>query len=71
MSFVITAETASEPEALEIPDVFIRDAFVEPFSLPPERRRSRGILQRSSRIRDDSGAHMGMRLVRVIRAAFP
>ncbi len=58
------AETASEPDAFEIPDVFLGDAFVEPFSLPPERRRSRGMLHRSARIRDDSGGHGGTRLVR-------
>ena len=61
---VDAADTASEPGTFEIPDVFIGDAFVEPFSLPPERRRSRGMLHRSARIRDDSGAHVGTRLVR-------
>ena len=58
----LCADTASEPETFEIPDVFIGDAFVEPFSRPPERRRGR--LQRSATIRDDSRNHMGMRLVR-------
>ena len=58
------AETASEPDAFEIPDVFIGDAFVEPFSLPTERRRGRGMLHRSARLRDDSGTHVGTRLVR-------
>lgn len=58
------AETASQTEAFEIPEVFIGDAFIEPFSLPPERRRSSRMLQRSGRLREDSGPHIGMRLVR-------
>lgn len=62
--YLDAAETASEPGTFEIPDIFIGDAFVEPFSLPPERRRSRGMLHRSARIRDDLGAHVGTRLVR-------
>ena len=40
------------------------DAFLEPFALPPERRRSSRMLQRSPGFRGDSGHHTGMRLVR-------
>ena len=40
------------------------DAFLEPFALPPERRRSSRMLQRSPGFREDSGHHAGMRLVR-------
>ena len=50
-------------EILEIPDMLTGDAFLEPFALPPERRRSSRMLQRSPGFREDSGHHAGMRLV--------